>query len=96
MDDIKDPKNIRVWPILSRTEAILVLDIVRGIRDTSETAAGAAVALEAALGASYNPDYGDGRLCRCGQPYAAHFDEEDRMEFAPTIETGCWEFEAVE
>lgn len=28
---------------------------------------------------SYNPDYGDERLCECGHTYDRHFDSYDKM-----------------
>ena len=27
----------------------------------------------------YNPDYGDGKLCKCGHPYYRHFDSYEGM-----------------
>lgn len=28
---------------------------------------------------AYNPEYGDGRVCRCGHPYYRHFDTYENM-----------------
>lgn len=29
---------------------------------------------------TYNPDYGDERICKCGHPYYRHFDTYDKMK----------------
>ena len=32
------------------------------------------------LGAVYDPDYGDDKMCQCGHPYYRHFDTYEKMK----------------
>lgn len=36
--------------------------------------------LETTLILTYNPDYGDNRICKCGHPYYRHFDTYEEMK----------------
>lgn len=41
----------------------------------------------------YNSEYGDGRKCKCGHPYAVHFDSWDDMEPVGCKYCGCIRYE---
>ena len=41
---------------------------------------------------SYNPAYGDGRICVCGHSYYRHFDSYEDMEACGCKYCGCFEF----
>lgn len=40
----------------------------------------------------YNPNYGDNRICECGDPYYRHFDTYDDMYPCGCKYCGCMEF----
>lgn len=42
---------------------------------------------------SYNPNYGDNRICKCGHSYYRHFDTYDDMLPCGCKYCGCGEFE---
>lgn len=41
---------------------------------------------------SYNPDYGDNRICKCGHAYIRHFDPYEGMEPVGCKYCGCEKF----
>ena len=41
---------------------------------------------------SYNPDYGDNRVCKCGHLYERHFDPYENMENVGCKYCGCYDF----
>jgi hypothetical protein len=41
---------------------------------------------------SYNPEYGDNRICECGHTYDRHFDSYEDMEPIGCKYCGCYEF----
>lgn len=41
---------------------------------------------------SYNPNYGDGRVCTCGHTYYRHFDTYEDMFACGCKYCGCHEF----
>jgi hypothetical protein len=41
---------------------------------------------------SYNPDFGDDRICECGHSYYRHFDPYENMEAVGCKYCGCYEF----
>jgi hypothetical protein len=41
---------------------------------------------------SYNPKYGDDRVCRCGHSYYRHFDSYDNMEPVGCKYCHCFDF----
>lgn len=45
---------------------------------------------------SYNPEYGDDRICECGHSYYRHFDSYEEMEPAGCKYCGCDEFIELE
>lgn len=45
------------------------------------------------LDKSYNPDYGDNRICKCGHPYFRHFDSWDDNEACECKYCSCFTFE---
>lgn len=42
---------------------------------------------------SYNPKYGDNRICKCGHPYYRHFDTYEEMEPVGCKYCDCYTFE---
>lgn len=42
---------------------------------------------------TYNPEYGDNRICACGHPYYRHFDTYEQMAIAGCKYCGCHTFE---
>lgn len=44
----------------------------------------------------YNPEYGDGKLCKCGHPYYRHFDSYDNMRPVGCKYCQCNEFVPAE
>lgn len=44
---------------------------------------------------SYNPNYGDNRLCKCGHTYERHFDSYDNMYPVGCKYCGCTKFEEM-
>ena len=45
---------------------------------------------------SYNPNYGDDRICQCGHPYYRHFDSYEKMEPVGCKYCGCYDFVPAE
>ena len=41
---------------------------------------------------SYNPNYGDDRVCKCGHTYYRHFDSYDNMAVVGCKYCGCITF----
>lgn len=41
---------------------------------------------------SYNPNYGDDRICECGHSYYRHFDSYENMDAVGCKYCGCFEF----
>lgn len=41
---------------------------------------------------TYNPNYGDDRICQCGHPYYRHFDSYEDMEPVGCKYCGCMGF----
>jgi len=41
---------------------------------------------------SYNPNYGDDRICECGHTYYRHFDTRDNMEACGCKHCWCDKF----
>lgn len=41
---------------------------------------------------SYNPNYGDNRICECGHTYIRHFDSYENMEPCGCKYCGCYTF----
>ncbi len=41
---------------------------------------------------SYNPDYGDNRVCKCGHLYERHFDPYENMENVGCKYCRCYDF----
>lgn len=41
---------------------------------------------------SYNPKYGDDRICECGHPYYRHFETYEQMAAVGCKYCGCYEF----
>jgi hypothetical protein len=44
----------------------------------------------------YNPDYGDGKLCKCGHSYYRHFDSYENMAPVGCKYCGCHTFVQAE
>lgn len=50
-------------------------------------------ALDESVVQTYNPNYGDDRMCKCGHSYYRHFDTYGNMEAIGCKYCTCFEFE---